>query len=257
MIWAIVAVSLLFSACNWAKDSGVGGNGVEGNGVVVEKSFDIIDVSQIKLDVPAEVTYTVADVPSMTVRLDENLMQYLTVSPDKRYLGLLTIESTQPLQNFKEFTIVLSTTSLTFLDCSHARSFKMKGTYGNKFGATEMIVNGVEDVDVERVEAGSFHLRVNGPGNVTIHSVKTPHLDLSVNAPGVFGRRGKVNPIRVSLAGEAERVEVKLSGPGEVDIANMDYKLLDKKVVGPGSVTTGDKPSYKSEPVSPYMPPIG
>ena len=244
VIWAIMACSLLFSSCKWVKDSGV-----EGNGVVVEKTFDIVDHKAIKLDVPANVIYTVSDVPSMTVRLDENLMQYLTVSTDSTFYRPLEIGCTRPLRNFKEFTIVLSTSCLSSLHCNHAKSCKMHGSCGIKGGVTFMDFSGVEDVDVDSVETEGFYLTVIGPGDINFLSVKTPHLTLSVIASGVLNSPRKLGPTRMSLSGEVERVKLALTGPGEVDLANLDYKLLEKKSVGPGRVLTGDKRSYKSEPI--------
>ena len=244
VIWAIMACSLLFSSCKWVKDSGV-----EGNGVVVEKTFDIVDHRAIKLDVPANVIYTVSDVPSMTVRLDENLMQYVTVSTDSTFYRPLEIGSTRPLRNFKEFTIVLSTSGLSDLNCNHAKSFKMHGTYGIKGGVTMTYLTGVEEVDVDSVETGVLYLTVIGPGNINFRSVKTPYLRLSVSAPGVLISPRRLGPTRMSLSGEVERVKLALTGPGEVDLANLDYKLLEKKSVGPGRVLTGDKRSYKNESV--------
>ena len=238
---ALMAACLLLSACEWVKDSGV-----EGNGVVVEKAFDIFDTSLLELDVPAHVTYMRADVPAMTVRLDENLMEYLTVTPDDHSRGLLQIASTRPLRNFKEFSIIISTPNLYYLVCSGSVKFETQDTIGFKPSVCMLRVNGSADVDIAGVEMGSLNLVTSGSAKVNIHSCNAPHLYLSATG-SASSRRGKVEPIRVSLAGQAEQVKVSLVGPCEVDLTEMDYRLLDRTVVGRGSIKT-NKPSYKSEP---------
>lgn len=244
VIWVPVACSLLLSACKWVKDSGV-----EGNGVVVEKTFDILDTRCIKLNVPAEVIYTVSEVPSMTVRLDANLMQYVKVSIDSTFFPPLEIGSTRPLRNVKEFTIFLSSSGLNSLHCSNGVRFKTKGLVGNKRSMVFMDITRSANIEVDSLEAGSLRFSVMGGGSIIAHSVKAPYVDLSVVSTGVLRKRGEVDATRVSLSGESERVNVALSGLGEVDLTSLDYKLLNKKTVGRSMVFRSGKPSYKSEPV--------
>ena len=224
---ALMAACLLLSACELVKDFGV-----DGNGVVVEKTFDIFDAGLLQLDVPAKVTYTVAEEPSMTVRLDENLMEYLTVSHHRRQDNMLTIGSKRPLRRFKEFSIAISTSHLFFLECKGAVKFETQGPVGGEY-MVFLRVRNTASVDMDSLDAGGLHVNVWGAGNVKLHSVSTESVYLEVVGRG-----------EVSLSGEAEQVQVGVFG-GEVDLTHLDYALLDKFILGNGSLKTGDRPIHE------------
>ena len=241
---ALMAACLLLSACEWVKDSGV-----EGNGDVVVKTFDIgiSNHYHFKLSVPANVTYMVADEPTMFVRLDENLMEYLTVSNDSHYPGTLHIRSTRPLRDFKVFDIVLTTPRPSTFDCSGKVKLNVKGALDYQQAAVSLDVKDAAEVNVDELKAGALHLVADGSAKVDIHSVDVMSMiELSVTGPVGIRLSRIAEPASVSLSGKTEQVELALIGAGEVDLSNLDYKLLDRTVIGRGSVKTGDRPVYKN-----------
>ena len=241
---ALMAACLLLSACEWVKDSGV-----EGNGDVIMKTFDIgiSNHYHFKLSVPANVTYMVADEPTMIVRLDENLIDYLTVSNDSHYPGTLHIRSTRPLRDFKVFDIILTTPCPSTFDCCGKVKLNVKGALDYKQAAIFLNVKDAAEVNVDELRAGGLQLVASGSAKVDIHSVDVmSRIELSVTGPVGMGLSRKAEPASVSLSGKTEQVELVLIGAGEVDLSNLDYKLLDRKVIGRGSVKTGDKPVYKN-----------
>ena len=239
-IIGILTAALLASGCTFVNVSGSGKAGKnDGNGIVVEKDFGICDFARIKLDVPAEVTYTVAEDPSMIVRLDENLMDYLSVSVKD---GTLKIGSSRPLRNYKELSVVLSSTALFELDCNGAVNFVSHGPIrGDLF---TLKTNGAAHVAMDSLAVRYTRMTVNGAGNVDVHFVDVPlkrftGVDLKVNGTG------KVN---LSGSGKMNSIEVEIKGTGTVDMTGLDYEMLQMNHIGRGTVNNGNRPVYNPDP---------
>ena len=237
----LLAIALLTTSCVFVNVSGSGGGGKnDGDGIVAEKSFDICDFAGIKLDVPASVSYTVAEAPSMSVRLDENLMDYLKVSVTD---GILKIGSTRPLCNFKEFRIVLSSSALLDLNCSGVVSFASNGPiYADMF---TLKTNGAVHVDIDSLAMRYVRTDVNGAGEVDVHIVdvenKYEHKMATVKL------NGSGNVI-LSGSDKVSYVRVDIKGSGTVDLTGLDYEYVDKHNIGHGTVNTGNRPDYIPDP---------
>ncbi len=227
MILALVACGLLLSGCVFVKikDGGItkSGEKIVGNGVISEKTFEVEDFSRIKLNVPADVTYSVADTPSMVVKVDENLMEYLTVSVSD---GTLRIGSTgASFRNFKKLAITLSSTALERLDCDGAVDFVSEGVIrGESF---KMEVNGAADVEIPDLDVKSASFEINGAGDLEVNLVDADKVSLQISGAG-----------DADLTGRAKEVRVQVNGTGDVDLTRLQYETLDKKVNGVGSVKT-------------------
>ncbi len=224
----ILAGCLLLSGCVFVKikDSGVkSGNHVAGNGVTAEKTFEVKDFSRLDLNVPADVEYTMSDACALTVRMDENLFEYLTVSVEN---GTLKIGSSVSLRNFKKLSMKLSSPTLERLECNGAVDFISKGTLsGENF---TMLVNGAADVDIPNLDAKEASFKVNGAGDINVNLLDAESVSLAISGAG-----------DAVLSGKAKEVKVTVNGTGDVDLTRLDYQALDKKVNGVGSVKTGNK----------------
>lgn len=237
----LIAAALLTTSCAFVSVSGSGKAGKnDGNGIVAEKSFDICDFAGIKLDVPASVSYSVAEAPSMSVRLDENLMDYLKVSVAD---GRLKIGSTRPLRNFKVFNIALSSSALLEIDCNGAVDFaSCEPIYADIF---EMKTSGTAHVEIDSLVARVTRMNVNGAGEADVYLVDgdkrfvIKHAEVKLNGSG-----------NVTLSGSSKisRVSVDIKGTGTVDLTGLDYVYVDKRHIGRGSVNTGNRPDYIPDP---------
>ena len=239
-IVGILTAILLATGCMFVTVSGPGKAGKnDGNGIVVEKDFGICDFARIKLDVPAEVTYTVADNPSMIVRLDENLMDDLSVSVKD---GTLKIGSSRPLRNYKELSVLLSSTALLELDCSGAVDFVSHGPLrGDIF---TLKTRGATHADIDSMAVRFTRMTVNGAGDINVHFVDAPHVNLSGFSLKVNGT-GKVN---LSSSYKVDYATVKIKGTGTVDLTGLDYKGLDMNDIGRGTVNNGNRPVDNTDP---------
>lgn len=226
----ILAGCLLVSGCVFVKikDNGSGfgsGKHVAGNGVTAEKTFEVKDFSRLDLNVPADVEYTMSDTYGLTVRMDENLFEYLTVAVEN---GTLKIGSSVSLRNFKKLSMKLSSPTLESLECNGAVDFESAGTLrGEDFS---LLVNGAADVGIASLDVKTAAFQVNGAGDIDVNLLDAERVSLSISGAG-----------DADLSGKAKEVKVTVNGTGDVDLSRLDYETLDKKVNGVGSVKTGNK----------------
>ena len=228
-IIALLAGAVLVSGCVFVriKDNGTQSAGTRGtgNGIIAEKTFDIADFSRIKLNVPADVEYSVAATPSMRVRLDENLMDLLRVSVDGE---TLTIGETGKMNRFKKLEIVLSSSSLEKLDCNGAVDFKAEGIIrGESFSLT---CNGAADVEIPSLDVRTADFKVNGAGDIEVGLANAESVSLNISGAG-----------DAKISGKTESVSIQINGTGDVDLTQLDYDRLDKSINGMGSVKTPRK----------------
>ena len=226
----ILAGCLLLSGCVFVKikDNGSltkSGNHIAGNGITAEKNFEIGTFSCLDLDVPADVEYTKSDECALTIRMDENLFEYLNVSVEN---GTLKIGSSVSFRNFKKLEAVLSSPTLERLECNGAVDFISKGILSGEIFT--MLVNGAADVDIPNLDAKEASFKVNGAGDINVNLLDAESVSLAISGAG-----------DANLSGKAKAVTVTVNGTGDVDLTQLDYESLDKKVNGVGSIKTGNK----------------
>ena len=228
VIVAIVACSLLLTGCVFVKikDDGTTKSGVKvsGNGIIGERDYPVASFSAIKLSVPADVTYETAETCALSVKVDENLFDYLTVDVED---GVLKIGSTtSSFRHFKKLAIRVSSPALERLTCDGAVDFEAKGAVrGDDF---TMVVNGAADVDIASLDVRKAEFEINGAGDIDIHLVDADQVALNISGAG-----------DAKLSGKAREARVAVHGAGDVDLTRLEYETLDKQVHGVGSVKTG------------------
>ena len=224
-----VALCLLVSGCKFIKINGSSFSQIgpsqskerlDGNGILTTKTFEVEPFSSIRLDVPADVTYSRADSCILSVSLDENLLEHLCVSVED---GVLAVRSDVSLRNVKKFMITLSSPILEGLECNGAMDFVAEGPVsGAQF---EMNVNGAAEVKIPTLQARSARFVINGAADLDVGLSEAEDVSLKINGAG-----------SACLSGKAKDVSVTLSGAGEVDLRRLSYDHLSKQVNGIGSV---------------------
>ena len=229
-IIAILAGSLLVSGCVFIriKDGAFTDNGskIAGNGVITEKTFEVGDFSRFELGVPADVTYSQADGCSLSVTMDENLFEYLSVSVEDGTLKVVSKGAS--LRNFKKLSMTVSSPSLERLECNGAVDFEAEEVVGGE--EFVMKVNGAADVNIGQLDAKSARFDVNGAADLDVRFVAAEDVTLRISGAG-----------DAKLSGKTRDVSVTVSGAGDVDLTRLEYENLSKQVNGMGSVKTAGK----------------
>ena len=232
VILALVACGLVLSGCVFVKIKDgtftTSGDKVAGNGVIADKTFEVGDFSRIELNVPADVTYSKADATSLSVSMDENLFEYVTVSVED---GVLKVGSKgASLRNFKKLAMTVSSPTLERLDCNGAVDFEAMGPVcGEEF---VMRVNGAADVEMRSLDVKSARFEVSGAADLDVCFVAAEDVTLNISGAG-----------DAKLSGKTKDVKVTVNGAGDVDLSRLEYGNLSKHVNGMGSVKTAKKSS--------------
>ena len=201
---AIAFVGLTFNSCV----ININGESVKGDGNVVTRDFTISHFDELVCALPATVNYSVADQSTCTVRLDENLFDYVDVV-------------------VKDGELVL-------------RQPKPKGGKYINFNATEFVID-ITGPNVDEITlAGSGDLNILSP----IHEQS---LEVSIAGSGnvVFKEEVDINHLELSVAGSGDilidkgtirEIEAEIAGSGKI-VSHADVRDLDANVAGSGDIT--------------------
>ena len=226
---AVVAAVLLITGCTFISVKGGKSNDKifdRGNGVIVEKTFDIADFSKIELNVPADVEYEVAENASMSVKIDENLLELLEVTSEG---GTLTISSTSKhIKRHHKLAITLTSSALSSIICNGAVDFECNnGISAEDFSVQ---INGAGDIDIDGLKVTNASFQINGAADLDIENLDAGSVSVEMNGAG-----------DTDLSGKAGTVRVAIHGAGDVDLSNLEYENLVKEIQGVGQVKAGRK----------------
>ena len=209
-----VLVAVLFTAC---VDLDRGNETIAGKGPVVTADYDISLFKSIHSAIGANVNIIEAEHPRVSVSMQENLFQYLTVKNEGDNLsfsfGNRTIQSAQLVvidvytPNVEKFHltgagVILSDLPVKEIHVSGSGGFRFKGA------SEEVLVNvsGVAEVNLFDMPVNKADIRIAGSATVRVHVAQT----LNVFISGVGNIYYKGNPTisqTVSGVGNIEKVD--------------------------------------------------
>lgn len=187
----------------------------------VTKSFEITDVSKVVVKIPADVEYQPGKV-FCKITGSEKALDAVSLSTKD---GVLTIDSTNKIFNFKRLSIKLGTkTPLNVIKILGAGDFIVEDGY----------------------EVESLSLNLNGAGKMEIDGIDTEKLDVSLNGAGRISMKrldcdGDVKATlngagSILLKGSAETAVLTLNGAGSIDIKDFECNKLETDLNGAGKV---------------------
>ena len=246
---AISFVGLTFNSCV----ININGESVKGDGHIVTRDYTIGHFDELVCALPATVNYSVADQSTCTVRVDENLFDYIDIA-------------------VKDGELVL-------------RQPKPKGGKYINFNATEFVIDitgpsvdkitlaGSGDLNIlSPIHEQSLEVSIAGSGNVAFkEGIDINHLELSVAGSGdIRIDKGTIRKLEAEIAGsgdivshaETQKAETTVMGSGDIT-ANvtgmMEYMIVGSgniyyygdakvngKVAGSGGIKSIEKPSRQS-----------
>ena len=208
----IAATALLCASCFHVNTNYKGGkNAINGEGSVVSKSFDFKDFDQIVINGHADVDFTQSSTYEVTVRTQENILDWL----DYKVEGSTLIIETKDRRDVRATTydIVIQAPELKKLTVNGASDFNVSGLRMDGDLAVE--INGAGDLDFDRITCNSFSVEINGAADANLSSVDVlKKLTVEVNGAGDVDISG--NALDVSLevngAGDINATELKVAG---------------------------------------------
>lgn len=214
---------------------------VKGNGKIVTHNFDIKKFDELSCVLPATINYSVSDEYKCTVRVDENLLEYLEIK-EKR--GKLLIGKSSKHDGFNlsvnEFVIDITAPSLDEINLAGDGDFnvlsplKVKKMEVNLAGSGNVVFK--EDAVIDNLE-----LSIAGSGDIIIEKGSVWVLEIDIAGSGNIVLRSEVEYLDANIMGSGS-ITSKVNGPLKyyiVGSGNINYSgnpKLQGKTMGNGCV---------------------
>ena len=224
IIAAFITLSLVSCTINVDGES-FGGKTIKGNGNVVSKTYDVSTFDEISIALPATVNFIIADDYTCTVRVDENLMEYLDIKVKDHDLILKKQEKHKNTNlHATEFIIDITAPSLENINLAGSGTFNANSPLeGEKFEAN---VAGSGDIVFNKtVTAREVELNVAGSGDLICNELIADKLDADIAGSG---------DLKV-VSGNVREVESSVAGSGDI-VLSCDIENLDADIAGSGDI---------------------
>lgn len=175
------------------------GNGVKGEGPIVEKTLDVDNFDSFALTIAADVYVEKGSQQKVVVKGQQNLIDLLNTDTDG---DMWKIKFTENVNNMKDFKVYITIPELDDVYVSGSGDVYSKGTFSGD--NMEIGVSGSGNIELA-IDANSAEVKVSGSGNI-------------------------------DLAGSAKRVEMRISGSGDIDAAQFMVKDCEAKISGSGDI---------------------
>ena len=212
----MAATVLLCSSCfhvntNYKGPFTLGGkDAIKGEGPVVSKSFDDLQgFDAIRINGHADVRFTQSSVYEVTVRTQENILEWL----DYKVEGTTLVIEAKDKRDIRaeKYDLVIQAPDLKKLVVNGASDFNVDALRVGGEGNFDIEINGAGDLDFNRILCNSLTLQVNGAADANLTSIEVLK-DLKVEVNGA----GDVN-----LTGNAGTASLKVNGAGDIDASGL------------------------------------
>ena len=258
LIIATAIIGMTLNACTINIDGEkLGGKTIKGNGNIVTRTYDVSDFNNISIALPAKVNYTVSTDYTCTVRVDENILEYLDIKVQDQELlmGKQKDEKNTTLRA-TEFVIDVTAPSLESINLAGRGKFNaLSPIEGESLRAN---VAGSGDILFkEKVTVDTVEMNVAGSGDIECNELVADKLDANVAGSGDLNvKAGKVVAAEVGVAGsgdcvlacEIDSMEANVAGSGDIMAARVNDNL-EYGIIGSGSISYGGNPVVKGDKV--------
>lgn len=251
LIGILALMGMTLSSCNFSFDfdfDSLGGETITGNGNVVTRNYDVTAFNEISSMLPATVNFTMAETYSCSVRVDENLFDYLEIKVKDGELRLgRTKEHKNDNLRATEFTIDITAPSL--------EEVRLAGSGDINFNSP--------------LNASNLEVDLAGSGNINFNKeTNVDHLELSVAGSGdIYIDNGSIRELEADIAGsgklvsyaDVQNMDADVAGSGDITAkvnGKLDYfiagsgdikyygdAVTEGKIVGSGSVQRIEAPA--------------
>lgn len=226
LISTVAIICMALVSCTISIDGeSLGGKTIKGDGNIVTCDFDVSAFDELSVALPAMVNFTVGDDYTCTVRVDENIMEYLNVEVEDDAL-LLKRKDEHKIVTLRATEFVIDVTAPRLEDINLMGS----GTINvlSPLEGEEIDVNLAGSGDVvfkEAVTVQKIDLNVAGSGDLVCTQLVADKLDATVAGSG---------DLKVS-GGTVRKADADVAGSGDI-VLLCDIEELDADVAGSGDI---------------------
>lgn len=177
---------------------------VAGSGHIIEDPRPITGFMAVRSNAPIDIRLKASDRESVTVRIDDNLAQYIETRLVPGDVPALEI-NVRPDVSFRsqKHPVVLV-------------EFK---------AINELVLRGSGDIRADRLQGDNLAVSISGSGDVRIDRLDVGTLGVSINGSGNF-----------RAAGRADQQGYRIAGSGDVESADLAGRVVKVSVAGSGDV---------------------
>ena len=226
LIIAAAIISMTLNACTINLDGeSFGGKTIKGNGNIVTQNYNVTTFDEISISLPAKVNFTVSDAYTCTVRVDENLMEYLDIKVKDHDLILKKQEKHKNTSlRATEFVIDITAPSLENINLAGSGTLNVLSPLEGE----EMEVNVAGSGDVflnQTVTVQEIELNVAGSGDLVCKTLFADKMDANVAGSG---------DLKV-VGGTVREAEAGVAGSGDI-VLTCDIENLEANIAGSGDI---------------------
>ena len=225
LIIATVIISMTLNACNIHIDGEtLGGKTIKGDGNIVTQNYNVSSFDELSTSLSATVNFTVSDAYTCSVRVDQNLLEYLDIRTKGDELILKKQEEHKNITlQATEFIIDVTAPSLEGINLAGSGTLNVL----SRMETEELEVNVAGSGDVyfkEPLIVGDLELNVAGSGDIACDALEADQLDANVAGSGDLKvDSGTVREAEASVAGSGDikarvsvRLEYSIFGSGDI-----------------------------------------
>lgn len=205
------------------------------------ETLRVTDYSQVRVDVPAAVTYTTGT-PSVTVSAPDNVMPWIVVTQDG---DEVIAKWKKDAPNFKgnfSITISMSSQTLSYVEISGACSFTADDLTAENFGVE---VSGASKFEAGTVTAGKVSAEASGASKITLAGVSASKCVVDVSGASkasLSAIDAQVLDVEVSgassatLTGKCDKASLEASGASSINAKELSAGSVSKDASGASSI---------------------
>ncbi|MCR5039442.1 MAG: DUF2807 domain-containing protein [Bacteroidales bacterium] len=254
---ATAIISMALNACNINIDGeSLGSETIKGNGNLVSRTFDVNAFDDMSVLLPTTVNFTVADEYTCSVRVDENIMEYLDIKVDGREL-ILQKQAKHKNVNLRASSFVIDITGPGLADINLAGSGTINVLSPMEREQMEVNVAGSGDIVFDQaVNVEIIKMNVAGSGDLVLNDLAADKLIANVAGSGDMKvARGTIREAEASVAGsgdivltcDIENLNADIAGSG--DIKARVSGTLKYGIIGSGDIGYYGNPVVNGEKV--------
>lgn len=226
LIIATVIISMTLNACNIHIDGEtLGGKTIKGDGNIVTQNYNVSSFDELSTSLSATVNFTVSDAYTCSVRVDQNLLEYLDIRTKGDELILKKQEEHKNITlQATEFIIDVTAPSLEGINLAGSGTLNVL----SRMETEELEVNVAGSGDVyfkEPLIVGDLELNVAGSGDIACDALEADQLDANVAGSGDL----KVD------SGTVREAEASVAGSGDI-VLLCDIVNLEANIAGSGDI---------------------
>ena len=226
LITAITILCLALVSCSIHVDGETfGGKTIKGNDTIVTQNFEVTDFNEISISLAATVNFTVSNDYTCSVRVDENLLEYLDIEVKGHDLILKKQDDYKNVNlRATEFVIDVTAPSLEDINLAGSGTFNLLSPM--EVEKLDVNVAGSGDVYLkETITVDDIELNVAGSGDIACEELIAEKLDANVAGSG---------DLKV-VGGMVREAEADVAGSGDI-VLYCDIANLEANIAGSGDI---------------------